>query len=308
MPIYSNDCGHDCEPDFGPDCLPWPPGHMPPHHRPLLSPIGFGPKGDDGHSIGVEVVPGDPYGCYRIRFRDLSTDEVLLTTPNLDHGARTYVCSREFDTTEGTVHTAARSDFTSRQLGMVRDVRAGDLVVFKGRDEDDIRTLGIGIVTSVSSNNDTVTFESQVDLDPGDIADSVDAYVDRAFATLTERVDDYLANAKREQDEYIAEQEGKIDDELESLEQKVANLAMCVHFGLTDDGHFCAYVPESWSSIQFDTGNEYGEFDYGRLILRYQVDGNGVIDNTGRYDDVNFVNRLNKVEQTLYTNIDQGGE
>jgi hypothetical protein len=263
---------------------------MPPHHRPLLSPIGFGPKGDDGHSIGVEVVPGDPYGCYRIRFRDLTTDEVLLTTPNLDHGARTYVCSREFDTTEGTVHTAARSDFTSRQLGMIRDVRAGDLIIFKGSDEDGIRTLGIGIVTSVSSNNDTVTFESQVDLDPGDIADSVDAYVDRAFATLTGKID-----------EYIAEQEEKIDGRL-------ANLAMPVQFGLTDDGHFCAYYPESWSSIQFDTGKEYGEFDYGRLILRYQVDGNGVIDNTGRYDDVNFVNRLNKVEQTLYTNIDQGGE
>lgn len=58
-----------------------------------------------------------------------------------------------------------------------------------------------------------------------------------------------------------------------------------VYFGLTDDGYFCAYIPESWSDIQFDTGMVYGKFDYGRLMLRFNVDGSGVIDNTGRYDD-----------------------
>lgn len=55
-----------------------------------------------------------------------------------------------------------------------------------------------------------------------------------------------------------------------------------VFFGLTDDGHFCAYVPESWSDIQFDTGAVYGRSDYGRLILKFEPDPNahGVIDNT----------------------------
>lgn len=55
-----------------------------------------------------------------------------------------------------------------------------------------------------------------------------------------------------------------------------------VFFGLTDDGYFCAYVPSSWSDIEFDTGAVYGNADYGRLILRYNVDGEGVIDNTMR--------------------------
>lgn len=56
-----------------------------------------------------------------------------------------------------------------------------------------------------------------------------------------------------------------------------------VFFGLTDDGYFCAYVPESWSEIQFDTGAIYGTEEYGRLILRYAADGHGVINNT-HYD------------------------
>lgn len=55
-----------------------------------------------------------------------------------------------------------------------------------------------------------------------------------------------------------------------------------VYFGLTDDGYFCAYVPDSWSEISFDTGAVYGRSDYGRLILKFEPDSNarGVIDNT----------------------------
>ena len=56
-----------------------------------------------------------------------------------------------------------------------------------------------------------------------------------------------------------------------------------VFFGLTSDGYFCAYVPESWAEIEFDTGAVYGTEEYGRLILRYAADGHGVINNTG-YD------------------------
>lgn len=57
-------------------------------------------------------------------------------------------------------------------------------------------------------------------------------------------------------------------------------LAKMVFFGLTDDGYFCAYIPDSWSDITFDTGAVYGRSDYGRLILRFDADGTGVINNT----------------------------
>lgn len=68
------------------------------------------------------------------------------------------------------------------------------------------------------------------------------------------------------------------------IQQNMADLLTAsldqVYFGLTNDGRFCAYVPASWSEITFDTGAVYGTEQYGRLILRYDVGGTGVIDNT----------------------------
>lgn len=53
-----------------------------------------------------------------------------------------------------------------------------------------------------------------------------------------------------------------------------------VFFGLTRDGHFCAYVPKSWNDIIFDTGMNYKEDTYGRLILRWDVDAVHTVDQT----------------------------
>lgn len=60
-------------------------------------------------------------------------------------------------------------------------------------------------------------------------------------------------------------------------------LAKQVFFGLTDDGYFCAYVPDSWAEITFDTGAVFGRSDYGRLCLKFGAIGEGVIDNTYGY-------------------------
>ena len=49
-----------------------------------------------------------------------------------------------------------------------------------------------------------------------------------------------------------------------------------VWFGLTLDGHFVAYIPDSWNDIQFDTGMDYDLETYGRLILRWNADGENV--------------------------------
>lgn len=46
-----------------------------------------------------------------------------------------------------------------------------------------------------------------------------------------------------------------------------------VYFGVNEDGHMIAYVPENWNELIFDTGYCYGNADYGRLILRWDVDG-----------------------------------
>ena len=90
-----------------------------------------------------------------------------------------------------------------------------------------------------------------------------------------------------------------------------------VYFGLTKDGHFCAYVPDSWQDIQFDTGAVYGRSDYGRLILRMNVDGDNAIDNTYSYtlaqdttteqiqSDLELnTQRTDATYKTLFTNLD----
>ena len=57
------------------------------------------------------------------------------------------------------------------------------------------------------------------------------------------------------------------------MEEIIAQYIKMVFFGLTDDGHFVAYIPDSWNDIQFST-SQYDDFtslapDYGHLILSY---------------------------------------
>lgn len=73
-------------------------------------------------------------------------------------------------------------------------------------------------------------------------------------------------------DYYLAQIEQWVNDNLEELYRL---LVKQVYFGLTLDGHFVAYIPESWDDIVFDTGANYGNDSYGRLILRWDVDNSG---------------------------------
>ena len=73
--------------------------------------------------------------------------------------------------------------------------------------------------------------------------------------------------------DYYAEQiEQWINDNLPWL---FRTFAKQVYFGLTLDGHFVAYIPDSWDDIVFDTGMVYGLDTYGRLMLRWDVDDSG---------------------------------
>lgn len=50
-------------------------------------------------------------------------------------------------------------------------------------------------------------------------------------------------------------------------------IATMVFFGITDDGYFVAYIPESWKNITFNTTGLDIELDlqpeYGHLVLSY---------------------------------------
>lgn len=115
-------------------------------------------------------------------------------------------------------------------------------------------------------------------------------------------------------EEYYADQ---VIDWIDSHLTWIFNhVAKQVYFGLTMDGHFVAYIPESWSDITFDTGAVYGRTDYGRLILRFDADG--AINNTYSYSlaqpteldklvaDLEVTARRGDASfDTLFTNLDQ---
>ena len=73
-------------------------------------------------------------------------------------------------------------------------------------------------------------------------------------------------------DYYLDQIEKWVNDNLETLYKL---LVRQVFFGLTEEGYFVAYIPESWDDIVFDTGAVYGNDEYGRLILRWDVDNSG---------------------------------
>lgn len=122
-------------------------------------------------------------------------------------------------------------------------------------------------------------------------------------------------------DYYRAQMEQWFKDNAWTIYERIAKQ---VYFGLTDTGYFCAYVPDSWKEITFDTGAVFGRSDYGRLILKF--DAEGAIDNTYSYSLNNWqslstelkktlvqlgadletnAKRTDSVFDTVYTNIDQ---
>ena len=69
-----------------------------------------------------------------------------------------------------------------------------------------------------------------------------------------------------------------IDDfDTSYIEEIIAQYIKMVFFGLTEDGYFVAYIPDSWDDIQFST-SQYDDFtsaepEYGHLILSMNVEG-----------------------------------
>lgn len=95
----------------------------------------------------------------------------------------------------------------------------------------------------------------------------------QTIEALGETTGDALADLKEYIDSLIGAYEEMcqkwVDD---NLERVIDDHIHSVFFGLTMDGHFVAYIPESWKDITFDTGAVYGTSEYGRLMLYYDVD------------------------------------
>lgn len=101
------------------------------------------------------------------------------------------------------------------------------------------------------------------------------SYIDEEIVPIVNKcIDDYnnldsIFNEFKEHgfDDYYAKQVAEwINNNLEYI---YTHTVKQIYFGLTDDGYFCAYIPDSWEDITFDTGADYDSTEYGRLILSY---------------------------------------
>lgn len=54
-----------------------------------------------------------------------------------------------------------------------------------------------------------------------------------------------------------------------NLEDLISRAVKFVWFGLTHDGHFVAYIPDSWSELTFDTVMNFANEYYGHLLICY---------------------------------------
>lgn len=89
-----------------------------------------------------------------------------------------------------------------------------------------------------------------------------------AIEELQQALDDFVAHGF--DDYYKAQVQLWIDEHLSTVLEDI--FTRSVYFGLTLDGHFVAYIPDTWDDIAFDTGYNYGTEEYGRLILMWDVD------------------------------------
>lgn len=55
----------------------------------------------------------------------------------------------------------------------------------------------------------------------------------------------------------------------QNLQEMVAGIVKYVSFGLTKDGHFAAYIPQSWQFLEFSTIMDETSPLYGHLVLQW---------------------------------------
>lgn len=93
-------------------------------------------------------------------------------------------------------------------------------------------------------------------------------------ATLESEIQEYIAGGYEEY--YQEAAEAYLTEQMDSYISAIFSEAC--YFGLTEDGYFIAYIPESWEDVGFDTGMVYGAPDYGRLVLTVDTDGTSEVE------------------------------
>lgn len=87
---------------------------------------------------------------------------------------------------------------------------------------------------------------------------------DTEFSALRKEFDKLASGAYIE--DYIKAMTSWLDNNLQCM---VSRIVKYVFFGLTSDGHFCAWIPDTWDFLHFDTDMDSTSPTYGHLILRW---------------------------------------
>lgn len=86
---------------------------------------------------------------------------------------------------------------------------------------------------------------------------------DAVMAQLTQMVEDFINGGYRDDFDQFAQAWLN-----ENIHEALTKATRMVFFGLTEDGHFCAYIPSDWAFV-FDTVIDYTDPNYGRLTIKY---------------------------------------
>lgn len=109
------------------------------------------------------------------------------------------------------------------------------------------------LITEVNKHSDAITVNQKA------IA-AINQKIEEINQEITHIKDgDYIEN-------YIEALKEWIDNNLRCW---VTRLVKYVFFGLTDDGHFAAYVPDCWRFLNFSTPLDVKSKCYGHLILKW---------------------------------------
>ncbi len=92
--------------------------------------------------------------------------------------------------------------------------------------------------------------------------DSVWEEILRELESLQQQIDDFKNGGFEE----VLDEWAK-----NNIPDFIANAVEMVFFGLTTDGYFVAYIPDTWDEIGFDTIIDYTDENYGSLVLQYLV-------------------------------------
>ena len=90
--------------------------------------------------------------------------------------------------------------------------------------------------------------------------------IDDAWEQFQKDFSSQFADLKNNLEQLVQSNEWVIETVRPIIEDRIK----LVFFGLTNDGYFCAFIPDGWDEIIFDTGANYADQDtYGKLMLSY---------------------------------------